>query len=56
MISDKPLHGKLKKSKEYQSFYAESKKIHLKMLTEFLEEIFENESYYLLHNLLGSML
>jgi nucleoside phosphorylase len=50
MISDKPLHGKLKKSKESQEFYAESKKIHLLILEEFLEEIYENEEYSLLHN------
>lgn len=55
MISDKPLHWKLKKSKESQEFYHESKKIHIKMLLELLEEVFKNENY-LLHNSLGAML
>jgi len=45
MISDKPLHWKLKKSKESQEFYHESKKIHIKMLLELLEEVFKNENY-----------
>ncbi|EKE28589.1 MAG: hypothetical protein ACD_3C00042G0004 [uncultured bacterium (gcode 4)] len=56
MISDKPFHWKLKKSKESQEFYTDGKKIHLKVLSEFLEEIFVNEEYCLLHNHLWSLL
>ena len=56
MISDKPLHWKLKKSKQSKEFYAESKQIHLKVLCEFLEEIFCNEEQCLLHNMLWAML
>jgi len=56
MISDKPFHWKLKKSKESQEFYADWKKIHLKILSEFLDEIFVNEEYCLLHNYLWALL
>lgn len=56
MISDKPLHGKLKKSKESVEFYSESKEKHLEVLREFLETVYENEEYYLLHNSLWATL
>ena len=56
MISDKPFHGKHKKSKESQDFYPESKKLHLKVLMEFLNDIYENEELRLLHNNLWAML
>lgn len=56
MISDKPLHWKLKKSGQSQKFYNDKKRIHLEVLEWFLNEIKENEKYYLSHNHLWSLL
>lgn len=56
MISDKPFHWELKKSKESQEFYKNSKKVHLDVLIELLTEVEKNKEKYLEHNSFKALL
>lgn len=56
MISDKPFHGALKKSKESQEFYKKSKQIHIDIVLNLLKEIENNRDKYLEHNSFKALL